>query len=76
MFPDSKRDREATSPNDGTDSGPGKGCSRMLGTGNFPDFLGKNPVPGNGIQERRPLHDSAPNFYEIDPNSGTEREPT
>ena len=29
-----------------TESGPGIGCSRMLGTGNFPDFFGKYPVPG------------------------------
>ena len=28
-------------PNASTESGPGIGCSRMLGTGNFPDFFGK-----------------------------------
>ena len=33
-------------PNAGTKSGPGRGCSRMLGTGNFPNFFGKYPVPG------------------------------
>ena len=33
-------------PNAGTESGPGMGCSQMLGTGNFPDFFGKYPVPG------------------------------
>ena len=34
-------------PNAGTKSGPGsrRGCSRMLGTGNFLDFSGKFPVP-------------------------------
>ena len=45
--------------NTGTESGPGIGCSRMLGTGNFPDFFGKNPVPGiwhSGTQTSRMYH--------------------
>ena len=33
-------------PNASTESEPGRGCSRMLGTRNFLDFLGKNLVPG------------------------------
>ena len=33
-------------PNAGAEPGPGRGCSRMLGTGNFPNFFGKYPIPG------------------------------
>ena len=33
-------------PNAGTKSEPGRGCSRMLRTGNFPKISGKFPVPG------------------------------
>ena len=33
-------------PNAGTKSGPGREFSRTLGTGNFPDFSGKNLGPG------------------------------
>ena len=39
MFPDLKQDGNV--PNAGTESGPGRGCSRMPGT-----FLGKYLVPG------------------------------
>ena len=45
MFPDLKQARKKPVSNAGTESGPGRGCSQMLGTGNFPDFSGKNPVP-------------------------------
>ena len=45
MFPDLKQARKKPVPNAGTESGPGRGCSQMLGTGNFPDFFGKNMVP-------------------------------
>ena len=55
MFPDFKQDKKKPVPNAGTELGLGRGCSQMLETGNFPDFWGKNPVPGNGIQEPRPL---------------------
>ena len=47
--------QELASPNGGTETGPGKGCSRMFGTINFLEFLGKIQFPGNGIQERRLL---------------------
>ena len=46
MFPDLKQDRKNPVLNAGTESGPGRGCSRMLGMGNFPDFWGKNLVLG------------------------------
>ena len=32
-------------PNGGTETEPGRGCSRKLGMANFSDFSGKNPVP-------------------------------
>ena len=38
--------RKQPVPNAGTEPGPGIGCSRMLRTGNFPNFFGKYPVPG------------------------------
>ena len=38
-------------------SGPGRGCSRILRTGNFPHFPGKNLVPKKRDRERRPLPD-------------------
>ena len=41
----------------------------MLGTGNFPDIFGKNPVPGNGIRERRPLPLNTGLAWCSDPNS-------
>ena len=46
MFPDFKQDEKKPVPNAGTELGLGRGCSQMLKTGNFPDFWGKNPVPG------------------------------
>ena len=45
MLPDLKQAGEKPVPNAGTKSVPGRGCSRMLGMGNFPDFSGKFPVP-------------------------------
>ena len=53
-FPTQNETGKQPVPNDGTESGPGKGCSLMLGTENFPDFF-KIQFPGNGIRERRPL---------------------
>ena len=41
-----RRDENWPVPSGGTETGPGRGCSRMLGTGNFLDFSLKNPVPG------------------------------
>ena len=41
-----KQDGKKPVPNAGTDSEPGRGCSPMHGTGNFPDFFEKNPVLG------------------------------
>ena len=38
-----------------TELGPGRGCSRMLGKGNFPDFPGKKLVPKKRDWEHRPL---------------------
>ena len=55
MFPDLKQDGKKPVLNAGTESGPGRGCSRIPGTGNFPDFLVKIWFPGNGIRECRPL---------------------
>ena len=46
MLPDLKEDGKKPVQNASTESGQGRECSRMLGTGNFPDFLGKNPVSG------------------------------
>ena len=50
-----RRDGKKPDPNAGTESGPRRGCSRMLGTGNF----WKNPVPGKWHSERRPLGSSS-----------------
>ena len=55
MFPNLKQAGKKPVLNAGTELGPGRGCSRMLGTGNFPVFFGKIRFPGNGIRERRPL---------------------
>ena len=41
-----RRDGNWPVPNGRTETGPGRGCSQMLGTGNFPDFSMKFPVPG------------------------------
>ena len=38
-------DRKWPVPNGRTEAGPRRGCSRMLGIGNFPDFSRKNPIP-------------------------------
>ena len=46
MFPNLKQAGKKPVLNAGTELGPGRGCSRMLGTGNFPDFFGKNLVAG------------------------------
>ena len=46
MLPNLKQARKKPVPNAGTKSRPERGCSQMLGAGNFLDFLGKNPVPG------------------------------
>ena len=46
MLPDLKQDGKKPVQNACTESGPGRGYSQMLRTGNFPDFWGKNPVPG------------------------------
>ena len=46
MFPDLKQAGKKPVPNAGTKLGPERGCSQMLGTGNFPEFFGKNLVPG------------------------------
>ena len=46
MLPDLKQAGKKPVPNAGTESGPGRGCSRMLGTQNFPELFGKNTVPG------------------------------
>ena len=46
MFPSLKQDGKKAVLNARTESGPGKECSRMLGTLLFPDFYGKNPVRG------------------------------
>ena len=46
MLPDLKQAGKKPVPNAGTKLGPGRGCSQMLGMGNFQDFLGKYPVPG------------------------------
>ena len=46
MFPDLKQAGKKPVLNAGTESGPGRGCSRVLGTENFPEFLVKNPVLG------------------------------
>ena len=45
--------------NAGTKSGPGRGFSRTVMTGNFPDLSGKNPGPGkwhSGTQNSRCNH--------------------
>ena len=55
MFSDLKQAGKKPVLNGGTESGPCRGCSQMLGTGNFPDFYGKMRFLGNGIRERRPL---------------------
>ena len=47
-------------PNAGTKPGLGRGCSRMLGTGNFQIFLENIRCPGNAIRERRPLKSLQP----------------
>ena len=44
MFPDLKQAGKKLVMNAGTESVPGTSSSRMLGTGNFPDFFGKIPV--------------------------------
>ena len=41
MFPDLKQDGKKPVLNAGTESVSGRGCSRMLGTGNLTDFFGK-----------------------------------
>ena len=46
MFPDLKQARKKPVPNACTESGPERGCSRILETGNFPDFFRENLVPG------------------------------
>ena len=46
MFPELKQARKKPVPISGTESGLGRVYSRMLGTGNFPDFFGKIPVTG------------------------------
>ena len=50
-----RRDGSWPVPNGGTETGPGRGCSRMLGTGKSPNFPGKNSVPKKRDRERRPL---------------------
>ena len=52
-----RRDGSWPVPNGGTETGPGRGCSWMLGTGKFPNFPGKNLVPKKRDRERRPLSD-------------------
>ena len=42
-----RQDRSWPVPNGGTETGPGRGCSRMLGTGKFPNFPGKIWYPKN-----------------------------
>ena len=46
MLTDLKQAGKKPVLNAGTKSGPGRGCSRMLGRGNFLDFYGKYPFPG------------------------------
>ena len=46
MFPDLKQAGKKPILYAGTESGPLTSSSRMLGTGNFPDFFRKNLVPG------------------------------
>ena len=55
-------------PNDRTESEPGKGCSRMLRTLNFPGFFGKNPVPG---KRHSGMQTSTFNFYNTNCNSNS-----
>ena len=55
MLTDLKKAGKKPVRNASTKSGPGRGCSWMLGMGNFPDFLVKIWYPGNGIWEPRPL---------------------
>ena len=50
-----KQDGKKPVPNAETESGPGRGCPQMLRTLLFPEINGKNPVPGSGIRECRPL---------------------
>ena len=45
MFPNLTQAGKKPVLNAGTESGPERGCSQMLGMGNFPEFLWKNPVP-------------------------------
>ena len=45
MFPNLKQAEKKPDPNAGTELEPGRECSQILGTGNFPDFLGKILVP-------------------------------
>ena len=44
MFPDLKKDGKRPVPNDGTESAPGRGCSRTFKTLLFPVFCRKYPV--------------------------------
>ena len=51
-----RRDGKWPVQNGGTETGPGSGCSRMLGMENFPDFCRKNPIPEkwhSGMQTSR-----------------------
>ena len=45
-FPTFNKTGKQQVPNVGTEPGPGWWCSRMLGTGNLPNFFGKYLVPG------------------------------
>ena len=54
-FPTLNKTGKQPVPNAGTELGPGRGCSQMLGTENFPFFLGNIRFPRNCIWERRPL---------------------
>ena len=62
MLPDLKQAGKKPVPNAGTKLGPGRGCSRMLGIGNFLNFFGKYPVPGkwlSGTQTARRKGDNS-----------------
>ena len=55
MLTDLKQAGKKPVLNAGTKSGPGRGCSRMLGRGNFLDFYGKYPFSGkchSGMQTK------------------------
>ena len=50
-----RQDGKKPVPNDGTESGPGRGCSRTFMMVLFPFFMGNIWFLGNGIRECRPL---------------------